>query len=155
MRIHLLAVGKRMPQWVDAGVAEYVKRMPRECALQVTGVTPARRHKGQTPAQARAEEGERLLSAVPSGALLIALDERGRDLTSQALGQQLKQWLAGGRDVALLIGGPDGLDAACLERSDFTWSLSRLTLPHALVRVVVAEQLYRAGTILSGHPYHR
>lgn len=155
MRIHLLAVGKRMPGWVETGVAEYARRMPRECALKVTGLAPARRHKGQTVAQARAEEAERLLAAVPDGALIVALDEGGREFASADLARRLRGWMHDGQDVALLVGGPDGLDPNCLERAHLTWSLSRLTLPHALVRVVLAEQLYRATTILSGHPYHR
>jgi 23S rRNA (pseudouridine1915-N3)-methyltransferase len=155
MRIHLLAVGKRLPKWAETAASEYAGRMPRAHELRITAVAPARRHKNQTPGQARAEEARRLLTGVPAGARVVALDERGRMLTSRDIARRLQDWLAGGRDVALLLGGPDGLGNECLRRADFTWSLSRLTLPHALARVVVAEQLYRAGSILAGHPYHR
>ena len=155
MKIHLLAVGARMPDWVKTGYAEYTGRMPRECALNLIEVPTSPR--GQHPDIARIvrAEGERLLAAVPAGSHLIALDERGQEWSTVELAGQLAGWLREGRDVSLLVGGPDGLDAACRDRAERLWSLSRLTLPHPLVRVVVAEQLYRAWSLLHHHPYHR
>lgn len=151
-----------MPAWVDAGLAEYAKRMPPECALLLTEIEAAARPagRGKAPAPAllarlRAEEAERLAKAVPAGARLVALDGRGAAWSTDDLARQLDGWLAGGRDVALLVGGPDGLDDGLLARAEQRWSLSPLTFPHPLVRVIVAEQLYRAWTILKGHPYHR
>lgn len=155
MNIHLIAVGERMPAWVQQGYAEYAKRLPPECGLRLVEIAPGRRSKAADPARAIQEEGERMLAAVPKGSLVLALDERGREWATADLAEQLGRWLQGGRDVALLVGGPDGLAAACRERAEGTWSLSRLTLPHPLVRVVVAEQLYRAWSVLQNHPYHR
>ncbi len=155
MKIHLLAVGARMPDWVKTGYAEYAGRMPRECALNLVKIPPSPR--GQHPDIARIvrAEGERLLAAVPAGSRPIALDERGQEWSTVELAGQLAGWLCEGRDVSLLVGGPDGLDATCRDRAERLWSLSRLTLPHPLVRVVVAEQLYRAWSLLHNHPYHR
>mgnify|MGYP000073686742 FL=1 len=155
MRIHLLAVGRRMPGWVEAGVAEYLKRFPPECSLQIQEVEPARRSKNTSPDRCKSEEADRLLAAVPKGANIIALDERGKSPGSHDLAGWLGQWLQDGRDIALMVGGADGLDARCLQAASQRWSLSPLTLPHGMVRVLVAEQLYRAVTILAGHPYHR
>jgi 23S rRNA (pseudouridine1915-N3)-methyltransferase len=163
MRIRLISIGRRMPGWVDEGFAEYAKRLPPECALELValdgGLTGRRGRagsvaEGEVP-RLRREEGERLLAAVPAGSLLIALDPGGRAWTSEQLASRLSDWLAGGRDLALLVGGPNGLSDACLGRAEQRWSLSPLTLPHPLVRVVVAEQLYRAWSQLKGHPYHR
>jgi 23S rRNA (pseudouridine1915-N3)-methyltransferase len=155
MRIHLIAIGERMPAWVRQGYEEYAKRLPPETALQLAEIAPPKRLKSADPARLVAEEGARMLAAVPRGALVIALDERGRAWTTLELAQQLEGWLQSGRDVALVVGGPDGLAPECRSRADLVWSLSRLTLPHPLVRVVIAEQLYRAWTILRNHPYHR
>jgi 23S rRNA (pseudouridine1915-N3)-methyltransferase len=155
MRIHLIAVGTRMPGWVTSGYGEYAKRMPRECVLQLVEIPPGARRKSRTTEQAREEEGQRMLAAIPRDCEVIALDVAGRACTTAALAAQLAGWLESGRDTVLLIGGPDGLAPACLERADRRWSLSDLTFPHALVRVIVAEQLYRAWTLHQGHPYHR
>lgn len=155
MRIHLLAVGTRMPSWVVEGYREYAKRLPRECTLQLVEIPPAKRHKSLTAEQARQQEGQALLAALPKDCNVVALDVRGKPWSTETLAAQLDDWLLSGRDVALLVGGPDGLSAACLERADQRWSLSALTYPHALVRIVLAEQLYRAWTISTGHPYHR
>ena len=144
-----------MPDWVTTAFNDYQRRMPHECSLQLQEIEAGRRSKSQPAERAREEEGQRLLKAIPDGALVIALDERGKALTSQALSQRMGDWLQQGRDVALLIGGADGLSPACLQRADWQWSLSSLTLPHAMVRVMLAEQLYRAWSILQGHPYHR
>lgn len=155
MRIHLLAVGTRMPSWVVEGYREYTKRLPRECSLQLVEIPPAKRHKSLSAEQARQQEGQAILAALPKDCSVVALDVRGKPWSTETLAAQLDDWLVSGRDVALLVGGPDGLSDACLERADQRWSLSALTYPHALVRIVLAEQLYRAWTISTGHPYHR
>ncbi len=155
MLIHLIAVGRKPPSWVAEGFREYARRLPRECALQLTEIPAGRRHKGVDVASLVAQEGERMLRAVPAGALLIALDEGGDEWTTRQLAGRLAAWQMEGHTVALLVGGPDGLAPACLARAGQVWSLSRLTLPHPLVRVLVAEQLYRAWSLNAGHPYHR
>ncbi len=151
----MLSVGRRMPDWIEAGYQEYAKRLPPECGLHLVEIEPGRRGKRGTPALARRDEGERLLAAVPKEARVIALDVRGRGWSSEQLARELAAWMANGRDLALVVGGPDGLADACLARAETLWSLSPLTFPHPLVRVMVAEQLYRAWSILKGHPYHR
>jgi 23S rRNA (pseudouridine1915-N3)-methyltransferase len=159
MRIRLLSVGRRMPRWVNEGFGEYAKRLPAECALELVEIEPAQRTRAKTGAadldRIRRDECERLRKALPDGALAVALDVRGRSWSTEQLAQELETWLAGGRDVALLVGGPDGLSDACLARADQRWSLSTLTFPHPLVRVILAEQLYRAWSLIKGHPYHR
>lgn len=155
MRIHLIAVGTRMPAWVTEAFNEYVKRLPRECTLQLVEIALSKRRKSQTPEQAAGEEGRQMLAAVPKDCSVIALDVAGKNWSTETLAGRLQDWLGSGRDVALLVGGPDGLSAACLARADLTWSLSALTYPHPLVRVILAEQLYRAWSINAGHPYHR
>jgi len=146
MRIHLIAVGTRMPSWVEQGYREFSKRLPHECSL---------RSKSQAAERARDAEGQAMLAAIPTDCLVVALDVQGKAWSTEELAAKLQDWMASGRDLALLIGGPDGLSPACLERADQRWSLSSLTFPHALVRVLVAEQLYRAWTVTTGHPYHR
>lgn len=155
MRIHLLAVGTRMPAWVTEGYQEYAKRLPRECELVLKEIAPAKRGKNADAARFREEEGERLLAALPRDAQVVALDLSGKPWSTPALAQNLKGWLAGGRDVALLVGGPDGLAPACLARAHQAWCLSNLTFPHPVVRIIVAEQVYRAWSLLNNHPYHR
>lgn len=155
MRIHLLAIGTRMPGWVSAGYQDYAQRLPHECRLHLIEVAPAPRTKGTDLARAVREEGERMLDLIPKDAYVIALDVRGTQYSTEQLSAQLNGWLQNGQDVALLIGGPDGLSAGCLKRARQRWSLSTLTLPHPLVRIVLAEQLYRAWSILQNHPYHR
>ena len=155
MRIHLIAVGTRMPSWVVEGYQEYAKRLPRECRLQLTEVPLSKRHKSLTAAQAKQQEGQALLAALPKDCTVIALDVGGKGWGTEDLARRLSDWLGSGRDVALLVGGPDGLSPSCLERADQRWSLSALTYPHSLVRIVLAEQLYRAWTLNTGHPYHR
>lgn len=144
-----------MPGWVESGYQEYAKRLPPECALHLVEIEPGHRGKGASVEIARREEGGRLLAALPKGVQVIALDERGRAWSTAELSRELAAWLAEGRDLALLVGGPEGLDPACRARADRLWSLSPLTFPHPLVRVILAEQLYRAWSLLSGHPYHR
>lgn len=155
MRIHLLAVGTRMPAWVVDAYREYAKRLPRECALRLVEIPLSKRRKSLSSSQAAEEEGQHLLASLPKDCTVIALDVRGNSWSTEELAVRLQDWLGSGRDVALLIGGPDGLSADCLKRADLKWSLSALTYPHSLVRVVLAEQLYRAWTINTGHPYHR
>jgi len=155
MKIHLLAVGARMPDWVKAGYAEYAGRLPRECALILSEIPTGKRGRNADVARIVRDEGERLLAAVPAGSRAIALDERGQEWSTVELAERLAGWLRDGRDISLLIGGPDGLDDGCRARADLEWSLSRLTLPHSLARVLVAEQLYRAWSLLHHHPYHR
>ena len=144
-----------MPAWVVDAYQEYAKRLPRECTLQLVEIALSKRRKSQTPEQAAEEEGQQMLASLPKDCTVVALDVRGNSWSTAALAVRLQDWLGSGRDVALLVGGPDGLSAACLARADLRWSLSALTFPHPLVRVVLAEQLYRAWTINAGHPYHR
>jgi 23S rRNA (pseudouridine1915-N3)-methyltransferase len=155
MHLRLLCVGARQPAWINQGFETYARRMPRGCSLVLVEV-PAR-HRGKSSDIKRAvdKEGERLIQSIPEGALVIALDAGGEHWTTEQLAQQLEEWRRDHRNVVLLIGGAEGLAPACLERAHRRWSLSALTLPHGLARVLVAEQLYRAWTILSGHPYHR
>ncbi len=155
MQIHLIAVGTRMPGWVDEGFKEYAKRLPRECSLRLVEIPLGRRPKSGDVSRAIGEEGERMLAAIPKGARVVALEVDGRSWSTGDLAGQLDGWLGSGQDVALLVGGPDGLAPACQERAQQRWSLSALTLPHPLVRVLLAEQLYRAWTVYKGHPYHR
>jgi 23S rRNA (pseudouridine1915-N3)-methyltransferase len=155
MRIHLLAVGERPDAWVEQGYQAFARRLPPECALRLTEIPAGRRGKGADIARLVEREGERLLAAIPDGALAVALDVRGQSWSTEQLAERLERWLQEGRDLALLVGGPDGLSPACLARAELRWSLSPLTLPHALVRVVLAEQVYRAWSICRGHPYHR
>jgi 23S rRNA (pseudouridine1915-N3)-methyltransferase len=155
MQIKLIAVGTRMPAWVNDGYQEYARRMPHECSLLLTEIPLGQRSKAQPVERAVDEEGKRMLAAVGERQRVIALDVNGRDWSTEQLADALREWLQDGRDVALLVGGPDGLAAGCLARAERRWSLSPLTLPHPLVRVLLAEQLYRAWTLTSGHPYHR
>ncbi len=155
MQIHLIAVGTRMPSWVTAGYEDYARRLPRECILRLVEIPPGRRSKTHPAAQAVEEEGRRMLAAIPERCLVVAMEVTGRSWDTQTLASRLQEWMLSGRDIVLLVGGPDGLSGDCRQRADLRWSLSALTLPHALVRVVLAEQLYRAWTIIGGHPYHR
>lgn len=155
MRLVLIAVGERVPAWVAQGFEDYARRMPRECALELVEVAAARHGRGASIERAVAEEGRRLLDACPKRSRRVVLDERGQLWRTVDLASKLTGWLQGGSDVALLVGGADGLSAEARAAADETWSLSPLTLPHALVRVLVAEQLYRAWTVIKQHPYHR
>jgi 23S rRNA (pseudouridine1915-N3)-methyltransferase len=155
MNIHFICVGNRMPQWVQEGYGEYAKRMPPECGLRLVEIAPGRRGKGADIQRAIREEGERMLAAIPRDCRVLALDVKGKSWSTEQLAKQLNGWMGEGRDLALLVGGPEGLAESCLQRADGRWSLSSLTLPHPLVRVVVSEQLYRAWSVLRGHPYHR
>ena len=155
MNIHMICVGTRMPRWVQEGYGDYVRRLPAECALNLVEIPLGRRGKGVDKARAVREEGDRVLRAIPRHSRVLALDVGGRAWSTEQLAEQLAGWLGEGRDLCLLVGGPDGLAEQCLQRAQQRWSLSLLTLPHSLVRVVVAEQIYRAWSILRRHPYHR
>lgn len=153
--MHVVAVGERMPAWVDAGFADYAKRLPAQCALHLKEIPAGKRGKNADIKRILDDEGTRLLAAIPSQAFVVALERSGRTLASEDLAQTLRDWLQNHSDVAFLIGGPEGLAPACLARAHVQWSLSALTLPHALVRVVLAEQIYRAWSLLQNLPYHR
>lgn len=155
MNISLIAIGTRMPEWVNEGYREYARRLPRECRLKLTEIPLGQRARSKTVERAVAEEGKRMLAELSPGEHVIALDVKGRNWSTEQLAVQFQQWMLAGRGISLLVGGPDGLSASCLERAQQRWSLSPLTLPHALVRVLLAEQLYRAWTLTVGHPYHR
>jgi 23S rRNA (pseudouridine1915-N3)-methyltransferase len=155
MRITIIAIGTKMPAWVNQGVEEYSKRMPRELNIKWRELPLARRGKDNNAQQLCAREGEQILKAIPAGDKVIALDVRGRALSTAQLAGQLADWQMSGDNYSLLIGGPDGLSEQCLARADRRWSLSEMTLPHPLVRLLLAEQLYRAWTITVNHPYHR
>lgn len=153
MRVRLVAIGERMPAWVAEGFAEYRKRMLRELPLELIEIKP--RGKGGDPVRAIVAEGEAMLATLPRDTHVIALDRGGSAWSSEDLAGQLQRWRMAGKDLAFLIGGADGHAENVLARADQRWSLGPLTLPHMLVRLVVAEQLYRAVTIVAGHPYHR
>lgn len=144
-----------MPSWVDEGCQEYARRLPPELSLEWCEIPLGKRSRNQPVTRAIAEESERLLKTIGRDDQVVALDVKGRSLTTEALANQLSQWQQAARPLTILIGGPDGLSDECLARADMRWSLSALTLPHPLVRVVLAEQFYRAWTVLSGHPYHK
>ncbi|MBL8378082.1 MAG: 23S rRNA (pseudouridine(1915)-N(3))-methyltransferase RlmH [Burkholderiales bacterium] len=155
MKFTIVAVARGAPDWVVAGYDEYARRMPPEARMELVEVKPEARASGKNPDQCMAAEARRIAQALPSGARVVVLDEAGRDLDTRALAGRVKAWWQDGRDVVFVIGGPDGLDADVKERADEKLRLSSLTLPHALVRVVLAEALYRAVSLAKGHPYHR
>lgn len=143
-----------MPDWVEQACAEYLKRMSREASVEIIEIRPDKRASGKNSEVVQEAEAARILEAAGKD-LLIVLDEHGQEVTTTQLAQRMENWLAGGRDVALVIGGADGLHASLKKKADWLWSLSKLTMPHGMVRVVLAEQLYRAWTVIQNHPYHR
>lgn len=155
MRARLIAVGERMPGWVAEGFAEYRKRLSHELPLELVELKPGARGKGRDDVKAMLDEGVSILAALPRDTHVVVLDGGGKNWSSEDLAEQLARWRMSGRDLAFLIGGPDGHAPEVLARAEQSWSLGSLTLPHMLVRLVVAEQLYRATTLLAGHPYHR
>ncbi|MFT6221813.1 MAG: 23S rRNA (pseudouridine1915-N3)-methyltransferase [Candidatus Endobugula sp.] len=155
MRVRIIAVGTKMPSWVLEATQDYLKRFPREWAVEFVEVALGHRGKGQDTAKAIAKEGESMLAAIDDREQVVALDVQGKSWSTEQLSQQMQNWQMDARNVALLVGGPDGLAPACLARSERRWSLSALTLPHPLVRVLLAEQLYRGWSILKNHPYHK
>jgi len=155
VRVVLLSIGTRTPAWIAAGFEDYAGRMPRECRLELRTFPVAKARGRDDLARRLEQEGERLLQAVPRGSRVGILDVEGSLWTTEQLSRKLASWLGSGHDLALLIGGPDGLSAPCRAAAAFRWSLSPLTFPHALVRVLVAEQIFRAWSMLHHHPYHR
>jgi 23S rRNA (pseudouridine1915-N3)-methyltransferase len=155
MKLVLVAVGQRQPAWADAAFDDFAKRFPAECRLELKAVKAEPRTSGKTAQAMMAAEAGRIDAAVPKGARRVILDERGDRRTTTQLAERLRFWLGDGRDVALIIGGPDGLDVSLKASADETLRLSDLTLPHAFARVLLAEALYRAWSLLNNHPYHR
>ena len=155
MRLKIIAVGTKMPAWVEQGFQDYAKRLPRDFSVQVVELPLGQRGKNASVQKAIAKEGEQMLAAIPQGDQVIALDVKGKPWSTEQLADNLADWRMQGSNYSLLIGGPNGLAPECLARANTKWSLSALTLPHPLVRIVVIEQLYRAWTILNNHPYHK
>ena len=155
MKLILVAVGTRMPNWVDSAFDDFAKRMPRELLLQLVEIKAEPRTTGKTVEAMMALEAARIEAALPPRCRRVILDERGEDLTTKALAKRLERWQDGGDDIAIVVGGPDGLDPALKASAHETMRLSSLTLPHALVRVMLAEALYRAWSLSKNHPYHR
>ncbi len=155
MKARLIATGERAPAWVAQGFAEYQKRLSHWLPLELVEIEPGLRGKGRDPRRAIEGEGKRVLAALPKNPYVVALDVPGRQLSSEQLAQRLEHWRTQGRDLAFLIGGPEGHAAEVSAAADEKWSIGPLTLPHMLVRLVVAEQLYRAAAMLANHPYHR
>jgi len=144
-----------MPEWINTGYAEFSKRMPPELQINLIEITPSVRNKSTPVEKNIKEEGARIQTAIPANSRLIVLDKKGKNFSSVALSEKMESWLPMGQDISIVIGGADGIDPVIKQQADEKWSLSSFTLPHALVRVVVTEQLYRAWSILQGHPYHR
>lgn len=144
-----------MPSWVQQGYDEYAKRMPRDCSLTLKEVLPGKRGKNSDVARIVRDEGERMMSAIPTGSHIVTLDIPGKPWTTPELSQAMKRWMESGQNIALMVGGPEGLSDSVRDLTRESWSLSNLTFPHPVVRVLVAEQLYRAWSILNNHPYHR
>ena len=155
MKARLVATGERAPSWVAEGFAEYRKRLSHWLPLELVEVEPGLRGKGRDPQRAIEDEGRRVLAALPKNAHVVALDVPGRPWSSEQLAQRMEHWRQQGRDLAFLVGGPEGHAREVLAAAHESWSLGPLTLPHMLVRLVVAEQLYRAAALLANHPYHR
>jgi 23S rRNA (pseudouridine1915-N3)-methyltransferase len=155
LQLHLIAVGSKMPGWVEQGYREYAKRLPPECALTLHEIPAGKRGKNADIARLTRQEGEKMAAAINKGARVVALEVNGKAWSTEQLAARMENWMTEGRDVALLVGGPEGIEPSVSAAADERWSLSPLTLPHPLVRIVLAEQLYRAWSILKGHPYHR
>lgn len=155
MRIRLICVGTKMPTWVTTGFQEYAKRLPADCRLELVEIPPGHRGKGADVKRAIEKESRLILAALGKDERVVALDVEGRQWSTEQLASAVGEWQMGGQNVALLIGGPDGLSAECLALAQQRWSLSNLTYPHPLVRVILAEQIYRAWSLLNNHPYHR
>lgn len=155
MVIHFITVGQKMPKWVQDGYAEYAKRLPKACSIKLVELPMAQRGKTNSVDRMKAEEAKRILEAIPKGARMVVLDEHGKQVTTKGLAEKLEEWLGGGQDVALIVGGPDGLQKELIDQAQWKWGLSNLTLPHPMVRILVVEQIYRAWSVINNHPYHR
>jgi len=154
LKLRIISVGHKMPSWVETACAEYTKRMPREATVEIIDIKPEKRAAGNSTENIQLIEAKRILEAVGKD-FCIALDERGQEVTTLQLADKFKDWQASSRDVALIIGGADGLHTSVKQKADWLWGLSKLTLPHAMVRVLLVEQLYRAHSVITNHPYHR
>lgn len=155
MRVYLLAIGQRMPKWVEQGFKEYASRLSGNVKIELKEIPAAKRVRNSVIEKIKQDEGKRLLAAVPAGAKLIVLDEHGKSQTTKQLASHLDGWVQMSQDVAILVGGADGLSDECLQKADLKWSLSGFTFPHPLVRIILVEQVYRAWSLLNNHPYHR
>lgn len=155
MRLNVVAIGQRMPAWVQEAWSEYARRLSRGVTLELREVPAIKRGRNADISSIREREGQALLAATPPDTHVLALDEGGKQWSTIELAEQMRQWMQTGTDLSFLVGGPDGLSPDCLKRASRCWSLGRLTLPHPLVRVILAEQLYRAWTVTQNHPYHR
>ena len=155
MKLFILAVGNKMPEWISQGFNEYTKRMPREAKIELVEIKPEPRTTGKSVPQIMEAEAQRINAALPKDVTRVVLDERGAHLSTKQLSQKMHDWLGGGRDVAFIIGGADGLHESVRSSAQQLLALSALTLPHGMVRVLLAEQLYRAYSLLHNHPYHR
>ena len=155
MHIHLIAVGQKMPAWVDQACTDFLKRLPRELQLNTIEVPLLKRGKNPDIQRIIRDESRKVLDAIPAGCSLVALDVKGSRISTEKLATTLDNWMQQGQDIAIVIGGPDGLSNELLQQADQAVSLSDMTFPHPLVRVIIVEQLYRAWSILNNHPYHR
>ena len=155
MHIRLIAVGDRQPSWVDSAFENYLQRLPRQWQFRLDLIATARRSKNSSAEAAKIAEGHKVLAKIKASEYVVVLDESGKEFSSHEFASRLNDWQSDGRDLTFVIGGPDGISEACMDRADLRWSLSRLTLAHGLARVLFAEQLYRAWSLTTGHPYHR
>ncbi|RUO25279.1 23S rRNA (pseudouridine(1915)-N(3))-methyltransferase RlmH [Aliidiomarina minuta] len=155
MRLQLVAVGNKMPEWVTTGFNEYARRMPPDIPLQLTEITPGKRGKKANIARITEQEGDSMLNQVNKGSRIVTLEVTGKPWDTPKLASRMQHWQLDGRDVSFLIGGPEGLSPACEQASEEKWSLSALTLPHPMVRIIIAEALFRAWSLNNNHPYHR
>jgi len=155
MKINLICVGKKMPAWVNQGYEEYAKRLNKDCQLNLIEVDAAKRSKTASSKKYKSEEAKKIRSVLPKGSYLVSLDVQGKQPSTEKLSEKIDQWMHLGRDVSILIGGPDGIDEELLSESNEKISLSHLTFPHPLVRIILSEQIYRAWSLLNNHPYHR
>jgi len=155
MRIHVIAVGQKMPGWVEQGYREYAQRLPAETRLELKEIAPGKRGKNADIARIVQDEGQRMQAAIPKNSRIVVLDVGGSRWSTEQLAERLDDWMQSGQDVSLLVGGPEGLSDDCRSLAQESWSLSPLTFPHPLVRIILAEQLYRAWSVLRNHPYHR
>lgn len=155
MKLQIVSVGQRMPAWVESAAETYLKRMPHECRVTIQEIPAAKRNKQSEVSRMVREEADRIQKAIRPGDHVVALDLSGQNWSTEQLAEQMRGWQGVHPQVSLLVGGPDGLDSQCVAQADQVWSLSKLTFPHPLVRVILAEQLYRAWSLINNHPYHR
>ncbi|MGY1490410.1 23S rRNA (pseudouridine(1915)-N(3))-methyltransferase RlmH [Methylobacillus pratensis] len=154
MKLRIISVGHKMPDWVQSACTEYTKRMPREMSVEIVEIKPDKRASGKNSETVQEAEAKRILEAAGRD-YLVALDERGQEVTTLQLADKMRLWMESGRDVSLVIGGADGLHESLKRKADWLWSLSKLTMPHGMVRVMLSEQLYRGLSVINNHPYHR